>query len=121
MTIEKISHTKIAEVLADAAATLRRVTSERDEALSKLAQIERQHAVEKLASQMYEKGLTDEPREHLIERLEKQAMEGGLARLQDAVDLVGPEMWSKFAQASDDQRHSAGLTPFENFLLGRSD
>lgn len=117
--MNKISMTKVAEVLADAAAVIRQVTQERDEAVSKLASVERRQEVEKLAAQMKEKGLSSDPTEHLIENLEKAASEGRLDKLKDAVELVAPDMWSKFASPSDDRRDLGGAgTDLERYLEG---
>lgn len=114
--MEKISHQKIAEVLADAAATIRQVTQERDAAVEKLAALELRQDVEKLASAMLEKGISDAPKEVLIEQLEKAASEGRLDRLRDAVNLVGPDMWSKLASPTDDRRHPGGVSDLESYL-----
>lgn len=117
--MDKISMSKVAEVLADAAAVIRQVTQERDEAVSKLAHIEQRREVEKLAAQMQAKGLTSEPTEYVIENLEKAAQEGRLSNLREAVDLVAPDMWSKFAHPSDDRRDHVGVgNDLERYLEG---
>lgn len=115
--MQKISNAKVAELLSDAAAILRQVTMERDDAQTKLAAMAQRREVEKVAAAMKDKGITGEPTEHLIESLEKAAEEGRLDRIRDAVDLVGPDMWSKFATPTDDRPQAGGMSDFEQYLL----
>lgn len=114
--MDKQSTIKAAQVLADAAAVIRQVTTERDDALAKLASIEQQQEAEKVASVMREKGLGNE--DQIREVIEKAASQGRMAVLKEAVDLAGPDMWKKTAQLSDDRRGTTGTgSDLENYLL----
>ena len=118
----KVSAEDVLKIAADAPAVIRKLAAERDEAVSKLASIERRQAVEKLAHQMHEKGLElDTPEGELAERLMAWAEQGKLAEVQRAVDLTGPDMGRKIAQVHDDHRQytsEEGGGEFVNYLLG---
>lgn len=118
----KISNAKIAEVLSEAASQLRTITAERDALSAKLAHIERRSEATKVAQAMQDKGLTSEPIDHLVENLEKMAADGKLQNLADAVDLVGPDMWSKVAQTTNDIPRGlsmgSGMNDLERYLSG---
>lgn len=118
---EKVSKTKVAQILKEAGEQLVAVTAERDELRTKLAAFEQRKQVEKLASDMHAKGITTEPTEHLIESLEKKAQAGQLGALRDAVDMVAPDMWQKMANTATDERSAGGSSDLENYLtsLGR--
>lgn len=121
MKMEKLSESKQAEVLADAAAVIRTVCEERDTALAKVAEYEQNARVTKLAAKMKEKGITGEDDSTLVENLNKAASEGRLDKMEEAVDLVGPDMWNKLASKSDDSRTtggSAGSSDLERYLSG---
>ncbi len=123
--MEKQAFTKAAMLLKQAATELRQVTAERDtykeqldEALSKAASVETRQRCEKLASSMQSKGLTGgEPLAHIIEGLEKKAESGKLGEVEQAVDLVGPDMWGKLATAASDEGQGVGATAFESVIM----
>lgn len=115
--MKKLSHDKIAEVIADAAAALRKITAERDEALAKLAGIERRQEAEKVARAMQEKGLNNGPIDQLISDLEKMAETGKLQDVKNAVELVGPDMAAKLATINNDIPRNGGVSELETFIL----
>jgi len=117
---------KVAKVLNDSAQLMRTVTGERDNALSKVAKLqltvasyERRINAEKVAAMMHQKGInTDIEFPQLVSDLEKAAQEGKLPTIEEAVDLVGPNMSFKTASIRDETPVGAGETDFERFLLG---
>lgn len=118
--------TKQAQVLLDSAHLVRAVTSERDGALAKLAEAQltlaaygRRTQAEKVAMQMHSKGInTDIEFPALVSNLEKAAEEGRLATIEEAVDLVGPDMSFKTASIHDTPTAGAPGTDLESYLLG---
>lgn len=118
--MDKLSEEKVALFLADAAAALRTVTAERDTALAKLAEAETTRRVEKLARDMQEKGLSSEPTEYIMQQLKTAADEGRLGNLESAVEMVGPDMWSKFAHPTDDAPGAHGPSSLEIYLASQA-
>ncbi len=118
--MDKISNAQIAEVLADASATLRAKQAHINDLEEKVASMERRDRVEKLASEMHRKGLElDTPMGDLVDRLEKAATAGKLETVEHAVDLVGPDMGTKLAQLTNDEPGmSSGSNDFERFIVG---
>jgi hypothetical protein len=123
--MEKISNEQIAEVLADASSTLRALHAENTDLKDKLASKERRDRVTKLASEMHRKGLElDTDVETLVSRLEETAKEAGkLETIENAVDLVGPDMGTKIGQASHNPTHdgegrSSNSSDLERFIVG---
>lgn len=116
---------KVAKVLNDSANLMRAVTGERDTALAKVAELqlkvasyERRTGAEKVAAMMHQKGInTDIEFTHLVADLEKAAQEGKLPTIEEAVDMVGPNMSLKTASIHETPV-GAGETDFERFLLG---
>src|SRR6478736_968029 len=89
--MEKVSHTKIAQVLRDTQHALVTVTDERDKLAAENAVLKRRHECEKLAAKMHSRGLeTDKTAEELVEHLEKEASAGNFETINKAVDYVGP-------------------------------
>lgn len=118
--MEKISHEKVAELLADAASALRAVTAQRDELQQKLAMIERRQEAEKVAHEMQDKGLSNEPFHKLVDDLEKMAETGKLHDVKNAVALVGPDMGAKLASINNDIPRHGGGSELESFILSGS-
>jgi hypothetical protein len=117
---EKLSSAKVAEVLADAATALRKVAGDRDHWKKVATDLQRRDKAEKLASHMHDKGIDlDTPVETLADRLEKAAEQGKLDSIEQAVELVGPDMGTKIAQLSNDEsRIGLGGSDLERFVVG---
>jgi hypothetical protein len=110
---------KVAKVLADAGVMLRSVASERDKLAAKCAFLERHFEAQKLASVMHTKGLNrDVEYEALVSSLEKAAEEGRLPIIQEAVEMVGPNMGSFGTLAGEDGATGGGSDNFTSFILG---
>lgn len=121
--MNKISNAQVAEVLTDAATTLRAQQAYIGELESKLASSERRDRVEKLASEMHRKGLElDVSVTDLADRLEKAAEANKLDVLETAVDLVGPDMGSKLASLTNDDGPgaSSAASDLERFIVGQT-
>lgn len=117
--MNKISSIKIAKVLVDTKNALLAVTDERDKLAAKCAAFERRAEAEKVASAMHAKGLhLDTDQDDLIADLEKAAEEGRLATIQEAVEMVGPNMGLTGTVTSDEEYRGGGSNAFESFLLG---
>lgn len=116
--MEKMSSTKVAQVLHDAQVAIRHVAAERDAALAKCASMERRRDAEKLAATMHEKGLNlDKSAEQLADELEKAAEQGDLPIITRAVDMIGPNMG--LATLSDDSTKTASAgSDFERYIFG---
>lgn len=119
MSTEKISNAQIAEVLSDAASTLRAQQTYIHELEEKVASSALKERTEKIASDMHRKGIDlDVSVEDLAERLQKTASEK-LDTIEQAVDLVGPDMASKIGSVSNNERgDSSGSNDLERFILG---
>jgi hypothetical protein len=118
--MDKISNAQIAEVMHDAAATLREKQARIVDLEEKLASKERRERVEKLAAAMHGKGLElDTSIADLADRYEKTASDK-LSAIEHAVDIVGPDMGLKLAQVNNDEpgTSSAGSSDFERFIAG---
>lgn len=120
--MDKISNAQIAEVMTDAAATLRTQQATITDLQDKLASKERRDRVEKLAAEMHRKGFElDTKVDDLADRLEKAASTE-LDVVEHAVDLVGPDMGQKLAQlTNDDAAPSAAVSSdLERFIVGQA-
>lgn len=116
--MQKISSDKIAEVLKDASAALLNVTSERDKLASQVSELLLQREVEKLASDMHEKGVrTDTAFDALVEDLQKAASEGRLDVIKEAVQLMAPDMGHSVS-LREGAEGGSGASAFENYILG---
>jgi hypothetical protein len=118
---------KEAQVLQAARDALLTVADERDTALventqlkDKLASVRQRLECEKLAAEMFEKGInTDQDFESLVEDLEKAAGEGRLPILQEAVKMSAPQMGAKIAHINnDDETSGVGSSQLEQYLVG---
>ena len=121
--MDKISNAQIAEVMTDAAATLRTQQATITDLQDKLASKERRDRVEKLAAEMHRKGLElDTKVDDLADRLEKAASAGKLDAVEHAVDLVGPDMGQKLAQLTSDEAapSAAASSDLERFIVGQA-
>lgn len=118
--MEKLSSTKVAQLLHDAETALRSVTSERDHAVEKLAQLQRRRDAEKLAAEMHGKGIhLDKSFGDLSDDLEKSAESGELSIIQRAVDMMAPNMGLSTATlTSDETKVASGASEFERYLFG---
>lgn len=115
----KISHAQVAEVLADVPGTLRKLASENKSLREKVASFELRERTSKLASQMHEKNIhTDVSHDDLIVHLEKQASEGKLDVIEQAIAFAAPDMGSKLAQLTTDERGTSSSSDLERFLVG---
>jgi hypothetical protein len=116
---------KEAEFVKSAAYTLRKVAEERNSLATentdlklKVAAYERRTQAEKVAAQMHQKGIrTDIDFSSLVTDLEKAAMEGKLATIEEAVEMVAPDMSFKTASIHDTPT-GAGEHDLERYLLG---
>lgn len=116
--MEKISHEKMAQVLAEVGPVLRKVAAERDELKEKIASYERRDRAMKVASEMHQKGLnTDQSLDKLAASLADADKQGKLATIEAAVEMVGPDMSTKIATINE-QAPSAGVSDLERFLNG---
>jgi hypothetical protein len=121
--MDKTSSQQIAEVLADAASTLRSQQEVIHSLSEKLASRSMRDRVEKLAHNMHEKGLElDSSVEILADRLEKmaEATPGKLDAIEHGVDLVGPDMGMKVAQLTSDSPSQEAVSEFERFIIGHA-
>lgn len=117
---------KIAEVLADAGHTLRKVASERDtlaeenqQLKRKLAGVERRLFCEKVAADMHSKNLrTDVEFADLVDELEKSADDGRLPAIVEAVKMAAPDMGTHFTINNDEASGGPGMSDLEAFLIG---
>ena len=115
--MDKLSSKKVAQVLLDASTALRSVTSERDALAIKVAAMERREEARKLAFVMHDKGVrADTPFDELVQDLEKEAESGRFPVIQEAVELVGPNMG--LAQTLSDDVAGGGQSAFESYILG---
>jgi uncharacterized protein Yka (UPF0111/DUF47 family) len=122
--MDKNSSQQVANVLADAATTLRSQQETIHELQSKLASRSMRDRVEKLASAMHNKGIElDSSVEVLADRLEKmaEATPGKLDAIEHGVDMVGPDMGMKVAQLTSDGAPEAGaISDLERYIIGHA-
>lgn len=124
--MNKISNEKVAECLRDAATLLRSQRATITELQTKLASRDTRDRVTKIAHEMHRKGLElDTSVEALADRLEKTAAEGKLDAVEQAVDLVGPDMGTKIGFASHNPTSgnsngdgSTSSSDLERFIIG---
>lgn len=119
MSQTKISSAQIGQLLTDSAAALRKVAAERDVLKEKVARLERRDAATKLANDMHNKGLNTELElSELINRLEKTAGTADFAAIEKAVDMAGPNMGRKIAEALSDGAPTSGASDLERYVMG---
>ena len=117
--MDKISNQKIAAVLAYVPGTIRKLAEENKELTAKVAHFELRTRVEKIASEMHRKNIhSDLELSDLADNLEKQASEGKLDAIEQAVDMVAPDMGTKLAQLTGDDRGTSSSSDLERFIVG---
>jgi hypothetical protein len=115
----KISHAQVAEVLADVPATLRKVAEENKSLKEKVAAYELRERTTKIASEMHRKNIhTDVSHDELVAHLEKQASEGKLDVIEKAIEYAAPDMGTKLAQLTSDERGTSSSSDLERFIVG---
>ena len=115
--MQKLSAAKVAQVLEDAQKALLSVTEERDKLAEENAAMKTRAEAEKLASKMHDKGLKlDTECDELATELEKAAEEGRFPVIQEAVEMVAPNMG--LAGNLSDEAPGGGLTNLESYIIG---
>jgi hypothetical protein len=122
---KQLDMNKVAQLLADGSATLRKVASERDEKTAENEQLKeanvqlvRRMDAEKVAAEMHTKGIRlDVPFDALAEHLEKEAEAGKIETIKQALAMTGPDMM-KGASISEDGPAGDGSSEFERFVNG---
>lgn len=117
--MEKIARGKASALLKEAAHTLRSQEEDLVELREKVAFYERKERVEKIASSMRAKGVSDEQPSQLVDRLMKAAEAGKLDSIEEAVDMVGPDMGAKLASIGNGQGANSEHK-LVGFLVGES-
>ena len=115
-----LDNIKVAKVLADASQALRSVSAERDKLAAENANMKRHFEAQKLAAAMHAKGINlDVDQDDLTASLEKAAEDGRFPAIQEAVDMVAPNMGiTGTGTLSSDDVPGAGSNQFESFILG---
>lgn len=101
--MEKISTAQLIEALSHVSPTLKKLASDRDQALQELSQLKQRIEYEKTAAQMIQKGLTNDPFEKVVDYVEKQAEEVGLAAVRKGIEFSGPDMGDKLAHLANEE------------------
>lgn len=115
---------KVAQVLADAGRTVRKVAAERNAVLAenaelkqKLANVQTRLLCEKVAADMHTKGLrTDTEFGDLVDSLEKAAGEGRLPAIIEGVKMAAPDMGGHFT--INDEASGGTVSDLEAYLIG---
>jgi len=116
--MNKLSSSKVAQVLEDARYMLLSITEERDKLASENAYMKRHLEAEKLASVMHDKGVRmDVDHAELVGELEKAAEEGRLPVIQEAVDMVSHQNGFTGRLSNDDVTGGGG-NALESYILG---
>ena len=116
--MEKLSTAKVAQVLADAAGALKDLAAERDKLAEENSSMKMRMEAEKLATAMHAKGCRlDVEHGELVSEIEKAAEDGRLPALQEAVDMVAPNMGLAGLTTSDDAP-GGGMTSLEGYIIG---
>jgi hypothetical protein len=106
---------EVGNLLKNAAVSLREVTQQRDEALTKLAEKEKRNRAEKIASTMVSRGYLSET-DH-SEKVEELSASEELDVIEKALDLASaPEEVAKLATVGM-RPAGNGLSQFEQFVL----
>ena len=117
--MDKLSTAKVAQVLADAQQVILSVTDERDKLASKLSELETRREAEKVAAALHEKGMRlDTEYGVLVQELEKAASDGRLPVIQEAVDMVAPNMGIRATSLTNDEVTAGGGSALESYLVG---
>jgi hypothetical protein len=116
--MEKLSTAKVAQVLEDTQRALLELAKERDKYAAENAALKTRAEAEKLATVMHSKGCRlDVEHGELVSELEKAAEDGRLPVLQEAVDMVAPNMGLAGPITSDDVP-GGGTTSLEGYIIG---
>jgi hypothetical protein len=116
--MDKLSAAKVAQVLEDASRALTDMAGERDKLASDLAELRTRVEAEKLASAMHDKGLRlDVEHDELATDLVKAAEDGRLPVIQEAVEMVAPNMGLTGSAVSNDVP-GGGMDALTGFILG---
>lgn len=117
---------KIAQVLADASTTITKLAEERDrlrDERNKLA-AENQAIIirlesEKIAAEMFEKGL-DGGRAftEVVDEVEKAAHDGQLPVYEKAVKMASRDMGGQGFRINNDETSGSGMTELEQYIVG---
>lgn len=115
----KLSAAQQCEILEEVPNVLRSIAAERDLYKHAFLEAANRTRVEKVASQMIDKGLKSGNVQEVADELQKQANAGDLNLdvTEQAVELVGPNM-GKHAHLSDEFESSAGSSDLVRFVLG---
>lgn len=118
--MDKLSNDKVAEVLLDAKNALLAVTEERNKLAAENSDMKRRIEAEKLASAMHQKGIkTDMDLDELAAELEKEADTGRFDVIQQAVDLVAPNMGMNAGTLTHDDVTGEGASALEQYIFGK--
>lgn len=113
--MQKLSSTKVAEVLHQVGPTLRALSEENQALKEKVAHYERRDRVEKIASQMEAKNL--DPETSFDEKVERLMAADDLGVVEKAIELSAPQI--KLAALSDDPGNpSDAASVFEAGIVG---
>jgi hypothetical protein len=115
--MHKISSNDAASLLKQAGAAIRKVTTERDEALAKIASFERDQRVVKIARQMEEKGLSNDLTFEQKVAAVKEAT--NLDVTEEAIKLAAPQ-GQLFGNLSD-VPSAGGSSAFEHYIASGED
>jgi len=118
--MEKLSAEQVRQVLGHVPDTIRKLAHERDFWKKEAEARIRRDEAEKVARAMHDKGIEQHvPFDVLVERMEKAAERGELKDIERAVDMVGPDMGSKIAHLTNDERvGDYGSDPITRYLVG---
>jgi hypothetical protein len=113
--MQKLSSTKVAEVLRQVGPTLRSQQAEIESLREKVAFYQRRERVEKIANQMQAKNL--DPDSSMDEKVERLMAEDNLDVVEKAIDMSAQQV--KLAALSDDPANATdAATAFEIAIVG---
>ena len=116
--MNKISSNDAASILKQAGATIRKVTTERDEALAKVASYEKDQRVVKIAKEMEDKGLSSDL--NFEEKVAAIGKSQNLDVTEEAIKLAAPQS-QLFGQAEDRPSGGGSANAFEHYILTGED
>jgi hypothetical protein len=123
---KQLDMNKVAQLVADSAATLKKVASERDAYKEKAAGFQKQNTellhrmeAEKVAAEMHSKGIrTEVPFDTLAEHLEKEAAAGRLETVKQALEMTGPDMMKEAFVSEGEGSAGEDASEFVRFITG---
>ena len=110
--MQKISSQDAKTVLKQASAAIRHLTRENQDLAQKLAQVEQERRITKIAQEMEAKGLNSDL---TLEEKVAQLRGTNLSVVEEAVKMSAPNI--KLASVSDDMAGATAASAFENFIL----